>query len=277
MIKPNCPDCKKRPVQEHRNSKWCLQCALARRKRPAHTLTPSQIREAKKMIGKMSREDISKELGVSLSNLKRAFRGRRLAFYNYCVANPSLVKNVNKYYETHEQNETARHFGLSRKQIDHIVYRYKSHKPKQIKWTDKQITELAQMAGLINTARQAKYFNRPGAHAGSITSAWTKKFGIMGGSINGMSNLLAKEIVTAKCPRIKTEFYEARRKGEFYSRNLCLWVDMEKHLKRGNPKFIKQAVTQMAKFQRWLFNSKTPRNKIINIINTGYPPEGEKK
>jgi hypothetical protein len=190
-----------------------------------------------------------------------------LAFYNYCSANPSLVNDVNKYYETHTQEETAKHFNLRRKQVDHIVYRYNLHEPKQIRWTDKQIIELAQFAGLINTNRQAKYFNRPGAHAGSIKSAWSKKFKIMGGSINGMSNWLAREIVTDECPRIKTEFYEGRKKGTYYSRNLCLWVDMEKHLKKGNPRFIKQAVVQMAKFQRWLFKTKTPKNKIMRIIN----------
>jgi hypothetical protein len=52
---------------------------------------------------------------------------------------------------------------------------------------------------------------------------------------------------------------------------------MEKHLKKGNPVFIKGAIVQMAKFQKWLFNSKNPRNKIISVIYTGYPPVGEKK
>lgn len=262
-----CPNCKIRKKQKHDNSKWCLHCALQFRKRPKSNMTSEQIKQAKKLIGKMDRREIAQKLDVSLSSLKRAFRGKRLAFYNYCVANPDLVKRVNKYYESHSQSDTAKYFNLSEKQIEHIVYRYKMHKPKQIRWSNDQIVMLAKMAGLVRMDKQAKIFNRPGAKAGSIKSAWTKKFKNCGGSVHGMSEYIAKNLVTDKCPRLKTQFYEARRKGQFYSRKLCLWVDMEKYLKPDIPEFVVDAIKQMAEFQRWLFKTNDPKKEINLMIN----------
>lgn len=227
-------------------------------------MNKEQIKDVKKLIGKMDGRDIAKELGVSLSNIKRAFRGTRLAFHNKYVLNPDLVKRVCKYYEKHGRPKTQKRFPEI--SVRSIVERYKWFNPRCIRWTDKEIVELAKMAGLVRMDHQAEYFKRPRANAGSIQSAWMKKFGVCGGSINGMSEFMAREIVTEKCPRLKTEFYQARRKGQFYYRSLCLWVDMEKNIKKQAPKFITDAVKQMAAFQRWLHNTKNPKPSILKMM-----------
>lgn len=263
-----CSHCKKKPLRSrHFNTKYCNACRKYFLKKPKTSMTKDQIRKAKSMIGKMPREEIAKRLAVSLPSLKRAFRGTRLAYYNYCVVNPGLVREVNKYYETHDQPATAKHFGLSRKQIDHIVYRYKSHKPKTIPWTNEQFIQLARFGGLVSFTTQAKYFKRPNAFEGSIKSAWMKKFGVGGGCINGMSDSRARYIVTKACPRIKTRFWETKdKKRGSFSRKSCLWIDMEKHLLPDTPEFIREAIVALADFQRWLFESQNPKRKILQTI-----------
>lgn len=263
-----CGQCKKRPTATaHFNSKFCKLCALERRKRPLTNMTRAQIAQAKKLIGKMPREEIAQELGVSLVNLKRAFRGTRLAYHNWCVINPVLVKEVNKYYGKHGVVKTAEHFNLKRKQVEHIVYRYKLHKPRRKRWTERQFIQLARFGGLIPYEDQAKYFKRPNAHAGSIKSAWMKKFGCAGGSINGMSQWQAKYIVTENCPYIRTKFWESRKPSGNYGRKLYLWVDMEKHLQPDLPDFMKNAIYTLANFQRWLHGNNAKR-KIQRICES---------
>lgn len=260
-----CAECWATVKAKHFNTKYCRPCREKLLKRPAHSMTEAQINQARALIGKMSREEIASAVGTSVSSLKRAFRGTRLAFYNYCVVNPGLVRQVNSYYEKHGKNKTAEAFGLKPKQVEHIVYRYKLAKPRQIRWTDKQITEAARMAGLISLKAQAKYFNRPNANAGSIKSLWNKRFQTAGGCINGMTRWTAKELVTSKAKYLKP--IGNTRKGEPVEfRNLILWVDMEKCLKPGLPKFLQDAIYTMADFQRWLWRSDNPKPLIMKMI-----------
>jgi hypothetical protein len=228
------------------------------------------------LIGKIPRDDIAERLGCSLSSLKRAFRGTRLAFYNYCTVNPGLVRAVNRHYGKHGNARTAEAFGLRPKQVEHIVYRYKTHKPRQVRWSSDQIAEAAKMAGLVSLRAQAKYFNRPRAHEGSIKSLWMKKFGFGGASINGMVHWYAKELVTTKARYLKP--LGTARSGRLVEfRRLILWVDMEKCLKRETPKFIREAITTMADFQRWLWKSKDPKSLILKMIREREINQGKTK
>ena len=235
------------------------------RKRPQSTLSKRQIAKASKLIGKMDRREIAERLGISLSNLKRAFRGTRLGYHNYCVANPGLVKEVNKYYERYGKNKTVKKFNLKPKQVEHIIYRYKLHKPRQIRWTDKEIIEAARMAGLVSTSSQAKYFNRPNANAGSVKSLWMKRFRMSQGCVNGMTHYRAKELLNGNARYLKP-MGETRAGEPVEFRKLVLWVDMERNLKKGLPAFMRDAVKTMADFQRWLHGGGDVKGKIIKLI-----------
>lgn len=217
------------------------------------------------MIGKMPAKEIAVKLGTSISNLKRAFRGTRLAYFNKHVINQDRVKRVCAYYEKHGRPATEKAFPEVK--VRSIVERYKFYRPRQTRWTDEQIVELARMAGLVSFDEQARRFARPGAAAGSIKSAWQKKFGFGGQAINGMSNWMAKEIVTKDCPRILSHYWDTKRAGKHYGRNICLWVDMEKHLRPGVPDFIVSAIKQMAEFQRWLHGRNAKAN-MMKLLET---------
>lgn len=260
-----CLSCGKSLIGAHPNRKRCPHCVEELRHRPNTSMSSSQIRHARSLIGKMSREDIAKTLGVSVVSLNRAFRGTRLAFHKYCVVNPGLVRQVNAYYEKHGNKKTAAAFGIKPRQVEHIVYRYKSHKPRQIRWTAQQLTEATKMAGLVSPSAQAKYFNRPRAHGGSIRSLWNKRFGFCGGSINGMVHWYAKELCNHKARYLKP-IGEDRRGQPVEFRRLILWVDMEKCLKPDAPEFLKSAIGTMADFQRWLWKSDNPRPLILKMI-----------
>lgn len=267
-----CPRCKKRPKQKHWNAKWCTLCSAELRKRPRTTLTPSQIREVKKRLHKMPRQQISEEVGVSLSNLRRWARdnGLSLSYYNRYKINPTLVKEVCAYYEKHGKRKTQEAFPNIR--VRSLVERYKSFKPRQSRWSDAQLIELAKMAGIVSMKAQAKYFNRPLAHEGSITSAWMKRYGFGGGCVNGLSWDLARHFVDQKAKPIQTCFWKQRRKTKKKTidiqRQVVLWVDMEKHLHPDCPSWLKRSVNALAKFQRWLHNSNNPNRKIQRLIQT---------
>jgi hypothetical protein len=233
-------------------------------RRPNSSMTTEQIRQAKKLIGTMPRDEIAETIGVSVASLKRAFRGTRICFFNKHVANPDRVKQVTKFYERHGRAETQKAFPEIN--VRSIVERYKLFRPRTIRWSEGQIIELARMGGVITYESQAKYFKRPGANAGSIKSAWTKKFKIAGGSINGMSHHIARQIVDNDCPFVTTRFWEQRKASGNYGRRLYLWVDMEKHLQPDIPNFIRDAVVSLAKFQRWLHQRKNPRLAIGRLI-----------
>lgn len=222
-----------------------------------------QIQEAKSLIGTMPREEIAAAVGTSLPSLKRAFPGTRLAYFNRYVINPQLVRKVCEYYEQHGRKKTEEAFpDVS---VRSIVERYKNFRPRQTRWTDKEIIEAARMAGLISAKSQAKYFDRPNAHAGAIKSLWMKRFGFGQGNINGMVHDNAKHLVNHRARYIKP-MGESRTGRQTQFRRLILWVDMERCLKPEVPKFLVDAIRTMADFQRWLHDAEDPRPKILRMI-----------
>lgn len=269
-----CPDCKKREKQKHHNSKWCSSCAVDRRDKPRSTCTAAQIREAKKLIGKMPAEDIAKEIGTSVSSLKRAFRGKSIWYKNSKYVNqPELVRRVVTCYEKHGRAETAKAFpGVN---VRSIVERSSHYgikmKQRQRRWTETEIILAAKMAGIVDGSTQATIFNRPGANEGSIKSLWAKRFRTAGGNIHGMSEWMAKEILKPGYPVLKTRVWSRRKGARNRSglvRGLVLWSEMEPYLKKGVPKFIKDAVRVMAAFQRWLFDTDKPEIQIREMAES---------
>jgi len=251
-----CLRCKMRPRRsDHHNTKWCRRCRRHLLSNPKGTLTKDQKKMALSLVGKMPREEIAQEIGgVSIANLKRSLPGVSFAFHNkYCI-NQGLVRDVCRSYEKNGRKKTEQAFPNVR--VRSIVERYKFFKPRRIRWKDSQIIELVKMAGIVSFKDQARYFKRPNAFEGSIKSFWIKRMGFGGGSIHGMSNWMAKEIVTDKCPRMNLP--HSRKK-------ICLWADMQDHLKIGVPKFICDAVKMLAHFQGWIFANEQPKIAIYKI------------
>ena len=176
-----------------------------------------------------------------------------------------LVQKVLAYYEKHGRPKTQKKF--PKVNVRSIVERnYGEFEPRQIKWTPAQIHMLTKFAGIVSFEDQARYFKRPRANAGSIKSAWMKKFGHGSGNINGMSGWRARLFVTEDCPFIRSSYWDTNHKDKgSYSRSLYLWTDMEKYLRPDCPEFIKEAIVAMAKFQRWLFGVESVRTEIRKI------------
>lgn len=266
-----CPGCKARPKQKHHNSKWCLPCAKERRKRPRSTLSAAQKRWVKERIGKMPVTEMAERLGTSVSNVKRAFRGKSLWFHNGKLKNnPKLVKQVLDYYSAHGWHATEKAFPNLR--IKSIIHRADYFgfklKPRQARWKEHEIILAARMAGLVDGKRQARIFNRPGANEGSIKSLWMKRFGHGGGNIHGMSEWMAKHLLKPGYPVLKTRVW-SKRKGQPDRgpvRGLVLWCDMDGYLKPDVPAFVRDGVQAMAEFQCWLFETRKPKRAILEIL-----------
>jgi hypothetical protein len=221
------------------------------------------------MAGNVYRDEIARRIGTSKANLTRWAREHPEINFNAHKYPETVVREVCDYYEKHGKIKTQKKFPEVK--IRSIVERYLSGiKPRQEPWTDEQLLRLARMAGIISMSAQAKYFNRPNAHKGSIQSAWMKKFGCGGSSINGLSWHIARHYVDYYCPVLQTRFWKQRKrldgKREYESsRMLVLWVDLEKHMSDELPAHIKNGIKALAKFQKWV-HGKNVRKNIVNMM-----------
>lgn len=262
-----CPACKVRKIPRHLNAKKCRPCAAELRKRPKHNLTPSQQAQVMRFRGKLTKEQIAERIGASRSSIMRFGRELGLsmaATYKY-KANPNLVQQVCEFYKHNGKLKTGKNFpGVN---VRSVVERY-PHAPRQVRWTDDQVKELARMAGLVSHASQAKYFKRPNANTGSITSVWMKRFKQSGAQLNGLSWNNAKHLVTKRCKPITTAFWYQRASSsrDEHSRKIVLWVDLKKHLRTDQPQWLREAISSMAKFQIWLHEVENVRPKVIRLI-----------
>jgi DNA-binding XRE family transcriptional regulator len=231
-------------------------------------LTEWQKKEALRLRGKVTKEEIAKRIGASRSSISRLGRYLKLSF-NACnkyKANPKFVKEVCDYYAKHGKAKTLERFpGIK---LRSIVERYKIFPPRQIRWTDDQLKELARMAGIVSIDAQARYFKRPNANRGSIISAWMKKFKMGGGCINGLSWYMARHFVTRDCKPIRTKFWR-QKDGIAHTlegRQIVLWTEMQKHLKPDSPDWLKESIEAMAKFQIWLHGTMQVKAKVKKVI-----------
>lgn len=252
------------PITGHFNRKRCEPCAALLRKRPASHLTERQVKVVLKYAGRIPQKELAIKIKSSRSNLIR-WASRHAISLDSLSYKPEVVRAVCGFYEMHGRRATERAFPKVsvRSIIEHKGLGM--FKPRQTRWDDKSLLEAARMAGLVSPEAQAKYFNRPGAHRGSIKSLWTKRFGFGACKINGMAHWHAKHLVTVKA-RYLRPYGEGRDGKPVQFRRLILWVNMEKCLKPDVPEFIRDAVKTMAQFQRWLHATPDPATKIKRMI-----------
>lgn len=194
-------------------------------------------------------------VGTSKANLQRWNRQNAKLDLNALAYKPGVVRAVCRHYEQHGRAATQEAFPDVK--VRSIVERFRIFKPRQVRWTSEQIADAAKMAGLVSLKAQAKYFNRPFANEGSVKSLWAKRLGSKAASVNGMAQWQARFLVTERAPYLQARARALR---------VCLWVDMEKHLRVDVPEFIASAIKTMADFQRWLWQSQNPRPLILRMI-----------
>lgn len=258
-----CKECNISPKQNHKNSKYCKPCALKLRKRPRANLTDSQISKLKKLAGTIYYEKLAKQIGASRSSVMRYARDNNINV-NTHKYRPEIVEETLRFYEKHGKTKTQEKFPSVK--VRSIVERYKDFKPRQTRWKDKEIIELVKMAGLICPRSQARYFNRPRSNEGSIKSVWIKKMKCPPTRINGLPHSVAKNLVTKDIKYIKTYGLSRDKKTVQYIR-LALWIDIEKHMKKQVPGYIKKSVSACAHFQRWLHHGEDVKKEIKRIIS----------
>lgn len=221
-----------------------------------------QKEEALSYIGTLPRDEIARKLGVSLANLKRSLDGVSFSQFKYAT-NPQLTKQVCDFYGKFGKEKTQKKFPDIK--VRSIIEHYK-HNPRQIRWKDSELIELAKMSCFISRKNQASIFDRPGAFEGSIHSAWNKRFKMATGNLHGWNISRARIFATKDCPSIRLPFAKtSTTKNERSIRKICLWVDIAKHLKKDCPPFVRKAVYVMSKFQTWLFDG-DPRIEIATIM-----------
>jgi hypothetical protein len=234
------------------------------KRKPAHNLTQHQQNQAKRLAGTMPIQDIVKKMGVSRTNLQRFGRDEKISFnyFNQHKKNPDRVTEICDYYVKYGLTKTQKKY--SNIKIRSIIEHY-SHEPLQIRWTNKQRIELARMAGLISLDAQARYFDRPGANAGSIKSYWSKNQGHGQRNINGIPHWIAKHFVKNSCPFVETKFGSSKKN----TKRLVLWVDLRKNLLPGAPFWLKKAMSTMSTYQAWLWDCKEKyvHKKVIRMIS----------
>lgn len=272
-----CLRCKGRPRKAHCNAKWCGLCAEALKRRPAHRLTPSQQAKVRRLAGTMGRDDVAKAVGASLSAVRRFCRDQGISLNFFRDYTAEERRAVCEFYAQHGKRATIERFpGVK---IRSIVERYLKDyaPPRQRRWTDDELIEAARMAGIISPESQALYFRRPNTNAVSIRSLWMKRFRQGGGRINGLPVHIAKRVCpvrwngarfTFPFEPLELPFWSRRRaaKGADWSRRLCLWVDIEKHMRSDIDADLKAAIQAMAKFQRWLFGTTEVRRAVAALI-----------
>lgn len=282
-----CGRCKSRPRKKHFNSKWCGLCAQALKHRPAHRLTKSEQVIVRRLAGTMRRDEIAQKIGRSLAAIVRFCRDEGISLMYDRDYSEAERRMVCEYYLEHGKIETQKKFPhiKVRSIVDRYLKNYGGN--RQIRWTDAQLLELARMGGIISPEAQAKYFNRPRAHAGSINSAWVKRMRITGGIVPGLKAHRVYPLVRGG----KMVWNREKRQSEIYipfdplelpfwrrsnpgrnakreaaPRKIYLWVDIAAHVRRDLPSEIKGALRAMARFQRWLYGTRNVRHAIGALI-----------
>lgn len=263
-LKRECLDCKVSIEGSHLNTKRCLPCAMVLRKKPVGKLSIEQEFMVYGLMGTMYIKDLAEHIGTSKANLVRWARDRDIKLDGHSYKK-EVATEVIRYYEKHGKVKTQERF--PEVSVRSIVERKGrknkiDYKPRQSRWNGPQKIELIKMSGFISREKQAEYFNRPRANAGSITSAWQKTLKLKSSNVkvgfHVISNYRIKKYLKSSCPTIPVA-NKAVNHG-------YLWHDVNKHLRKDAPEMIRQTAKAIAEFQEWLYQSKNPKKEIMKMI-----------
>jgi hypothetical protein len=126
----------------------------------------------RELAGKYPVKELAEKINASRSNVRRYAVSIKLSLDSLSYK-PDVVEKVCRYYEKHGKIKTQEKFPDVR--VRSIVERHRLFKPRQRRWTAEEHLECIRMAGLISYKRQARFFNRPNANAGSIKSFYSKR------------------------------------------------------------------------------------------------------
>jgi len=239
-----------------------VSCAEKLTRKPSGTLAPRQVKAALKLRGTMPVEDIAKNLGTSLSNLKRSCRGVRFAFHNLHHLNPDRTKEICAFYEKNGRRQTEKKYPGIR--VRSVVESYKLFSPRTVKWKSEEILQAARMAGIVSMKEQAVFFNRPNANAGSIRSLWVKRMKFKGNlyAMHGLTQNKASYICEPSVPFYSVKVGPQHSK---YKYKIAFWQDVAEHLKPGIPASWKQAIDALVRYEKKLYKG-DPKKEILKII-----------
>lgn len=224
------------------------------------SLTFDQIKFIQDNRFLMSRSEIADAISESVSKVRRAARFAGWKFERYKGSSSkkyslSIISEVIAYYDVHGMPKTKKQFPDLKPRS--IVERYgRGRHVRCKKWTIEEKIELLRMAGIVPKYKQAEYFSRPMANAGSIESIWSKFFRCRQVQVNGLPKWKALKFVKKDCPFIKTNLGNGI--------TLFLWTDMTNNLREDCPPYVSNAITAMSEFQSTLF--KNPRRDIEKIM-----------
>lgn len=258
-IEINCDRCGK-SIKRHANAKYCKPCALKLRQKPAHNLNPEQIKIVKRYVGKKPRHEVAQLAGCSLAALRRWARDNDMSLAwiggtkKYLIR-PELIKEVCEYYAKHGKLATKKKYPKVRlRSIIERYYKDLGMPPRQKRWTDKQVIELAKLQGMYSQPYQAIYFNRPNAARSSIPHKLSRFYGRNLKHVNGLPKwLIVRFLDTDKPESLK----------EMVNYNIVPWYFIQQHIKPGLNPEIYHCIDLMVKFQKILWG----RNVKANIKN----------
>jgi len=247
----------------HFNREYCDECQKRARKGYyfPKMITPELEKKLLRHMGKLNRKQLSERFKISIPTLTRwsRYRGYTLAQQRY---SKKLIKEVISYYIKHGKIKTQKRYPEVK--LRSIIEKHnKGVCPRQKRWTDSQIFEAVRMAGIVTLKKQAEYFNRPHAHAGSITSLWNKRFNAKGSYINGLPKAAIRGCVTWDMPYYKVKFGKGVKHSGYC---MAFWKDIEKHLKPSVSDVIRRGVSAMARFSEYLHGKENTVKNIIELI-----------
>lgn len=257
-----CLDCSKDISGAHFNRKRCKPCARRLVRRPVGKLTKAQEKIVRRWAGKIYARKVAEKAGVPVTRLKRWARDNRVSL-NALAYKREVVEQVCRFYEKHGRKKTQETFPDVK--VRSIVERYKDFSPRQEPWKGEQLIEAVKMAGLISKGAQARWFNRPGANQGAIRSLWIKKLNCAARNIHGLPRNHAKHLVNHRARYIQPTG-DSRDGKPCKARKLILWAQLEHCLKDGVPDFLRDAISAMADFQRWLFETDDVKAEVLKMI-----------
>ncbi len=250
--------------------KLCPDCIQARAEfGTGGCLTPRQEKIVYQYATKITLQELMEKTGLKKDKLfswiKRT--GAFKSFDSRKGPPEHLVRDVFAYYKKHGGPKTEKKFPhvFVKSMVGNPKHRAKYlTKPLWDLWKPHEKVELIRMRDIVSHEAQAKYFNRRQATAASVSHYLSNQN--IPKDANGMSLTFARNFVSMDCPYLTTP----RGKNTKQTRPscTCLWVDMERYIRDDCPAHMVRAIKTMAKFQRWIFKTDTPRHKILNMIKS---------
>lgn len=255
------------PPGTHHKRQRCRPCSYRAARFNPPDLTEEQKALFKAKVGTVSRSELARLMGVSVTSAARYARHVGVSLANQ-TPKPVVMRSLLQSVRYRGLEQTRSRYGAAM-DVDGLLQERAAGLLKT-GWTDEQVVSLVRMGPFLPLSEQLKRLGRVGTGEAGISCTWTRVLKTSPSQLHGLSMTAARHLCRPGVPSVRLRLLRRPSRGTLRAGRtrlrLVLWWVAKDFLVDWLPDYLVDGVNAMALFQKWLYAPEEPDIAIRRLL-----------